>query len=195
LFYDPTDGPVACSGNLEIGRNNCDEPYDKNISIDPPRCESACGASPECDERNPNSDVGTGTCDSNCQYKPYLETGLGTPIIDQFYENPTYPLLPKANEPFYVYCPTNGNQQYDCIDAYANIINGNPVDRCSWITGGGGWIEDKAVFSCSKRVVGTYTAVCKTRPTSSNCKQLKQKNDTVFTVMMMILHAVKVLET
>jgi hypothetical protein len=90
-----------------------------------------------------------------------LDTGLGEPIIE--------PSSLEPNNEFKIYCPTNGNQQYDCIDAYTNILNGNPVDQCAWITGGGGWVGNKAVFSCSGRV-GTYTAVCKTRPTGNNCK-------------------------
>ena len=72
LIYDPEDGPVICSGKLEVGKNNCDEPFDQNIPVDPERCESACGADLGCDEVYPNTiwcDEGINkTCDSNCNY-------------------------------------------------------------------------------------------------------------------------------
>jgi hypothetical protein len=128
-------------------------------------CEYDCGADSRCDEFSSGQKGNCPSdyyCDSNCQCHPSIDIGLGSPIIE--------PISPSENTGFKIYCPTNGNQQYDCIDAYANIVNGNPVDRCSWITVGGGWIENKAVFSCNGRTVGEYNAVCLTRPTSSNCK-------------------------
>lgn len=72
LFYDPQDGPVKCNGTLEIGKNNCDQPYEGLIEISPPRCESACGASPQCDEREPGTSWCSGDiamrCSENCSY-------------------------------------------------------------------------------------------------------------------------------
>ncbi|MDI6826472.1 MAG: hypothetical protein QMD36_04775 [Candidatus Aenigmarchaeota archaeon] len=81
LVYDPNDGPVVCSGKLEVGRNNCNEPFDQNIPIAPGRCESACGADPGCDEVSPSTSWCDGninkTCDSNCNYSEKCDYKCG----------------------------------------------------------------------------------------------------------------------
>jgi len=67
---------VKCSGNKKTHKYGdtttlsyvtCFETILSSGDI-PDICESACGASPECDEKNPGDLCGTGkTCDSNCQ--------------------------------------------------------------------------------------------------------------------------------
>jgi len=65
--WDASEGKcVACSGNKQIKAVKCGEDDDYSE-----RCESACGASDNCDEKQPDSfnPIGWGEvyCDSNCQ--------------------------------------------------------------------------------------------------------------------------------
>jgi hypothetical protein len=156
---------------LQTSKSTCESPSHPYCAwwtdgCKPRGCEEGCGASSECDERIPNSDIGTGTCDSNCQYHPFINTGLGNPII--------VPISPSENTGFKIYCPTNG--EYDCIGA--NSIKGNPSTNCYWSGTPEhpelGWDTSngyKGIFNCNGRTANSYTAECYANAsTPTHCK-------------------------
>ncbi len=89
---------VECSGRKEIRVDFSygDEEYRS-------RCESACGADPECDEITPD----TGNCDATCNYVPPTTSTL-----------PTTPPDPceKCYEDQYVCCNSDCSTSCFCVD-------------------------------------------------------------------------------
>jgi hypothetical protein len=83
---------------------------------------------------------------------PCWDTGLGSPVVN--------PSSPKFDKAFQISCPTNGQKQYDCIDAYSNDYS----NQCGWVVG------SIATFNCAGLSAATYTARCNLRTgTGSNC--------------------------
>jgi hypothetical protein len=77
--------------------------------------------------------------------------GLGTPAI--------FPSGLTANQSFTITCSANASD-YDCISAYVNNVS------CSYYQ----WSGNSAIFNCSGRAAGVYTAKCVSKTgTVNNC--------------------------
>lgn len=91
--------------------------------------------------------------------------GLSNPLISQPVFSINSPPIIEQTE-FIISCPVNG--RYDCINAYSD-----QTTQCTWrgaIVQNGGWDGNNALFVCSGKNQGQYSATCRSvTGTSSNC--------------------------
>ncbi|MCX8179099.1 MAG: hypothetical protein N3D75_04715, partial [Candidatus Aenigmarchaeota archaeon] len=91
--------------------------------------------------------------------------GLNNPLISQPVFSINSPPIIEQTE-FIISCPVNG--RYDCISAYSD-----QTTQCTWrgaIVQDGGWNGNNALFVCSGKNQGQYSATCRSvTGTSSNC--------------------------
>ena len=176
--WDKSEGKcVVCSGKKENGYFNCNGDYSGNN-----KCESACGASDQCDEQSPNSyllDYCTYNylevnryCDSNCQYssiKYYCNAdNCGK---SQSCEDETYYCVYDNGWKWSTSKPTD----FCCSDADCPVKN-NIKGKCRSPQGTGGtpydyrcvWPKCEQDSDC---VSGTkcYCGACSSTHTSAGC--------------------------